>query len=83
MSFYIDNNNYCIGRMCLNINKNYCEHVVLNKGVLEIWDIFKIRSDLGHKMSILEDKHFSTNKIGKSTSEQDLELYKIFYKYKY
>lgn len=68
MSFYIDNNNYCIGKLCFHIDKskNYCEHVVLNKGTLEIWNIFKIRSELGHK--IQDFNHFTSNKIKKSVS---------------
>lgn len=88
MSFYIDNNNYCIGKLCLHTNENsgFCEHVVLNKGQLEVWDIFKIRQELGHKMT--DHEHFYTNKISKSVSatnmnEKELEMYKIFYKYKF
>jgi len=67
--FSIDNNQYCIGKLCLyNPSKNdYCEHVVLNHGVLEIWNIFKIRTELGHKI-FETHPHFSTNKIRKSVS---------------
>ena len=78
MSFYIDNNNYCIGKLCLNIDsKGLCEHVVLNQGMLELWGILKIRTKLGHK--IPEITHFSANKIPRSTSYSNnikLEIYK-------
>ena len=88
MSFYVDNNNYCIGELCLHSDKenDYCEHVVLNKGKLEVWNISKIRQELGHKIN--GNGHFYTNKISKSVSvnnvnERELEIYKIFYKYQY
>ena len=79
MSFYVDNNNYCIGRLCLHNRDDYCEHVVLNQGILEMWDIFRIRTELGYKITNLENKHFLSNKIEKSRSGQELEL---FHKYK-
>lgn len=76
MSFFIDNNNYCIGKLCLHTNEtsDYCEHVVLNKNKLEIWDISKIRQELGHKMKDSE-KHFYTTKISKSISINNIHCF--------
>lgn len=79
-SFYIDDD-YCIGSMCLHNNTTECFHVVLNKKSLEIWNIHKIRQELGYK--IKENEHFYTNKISKSVSGKELELYKMFYHYKF
>lgn len=71
-SFYIDD--YCIGLMCLFDTPSGCNHVVLNKKVLEIWNIHRIRQELGPK--IKENKHFYSNKISKSISERELGIQK-------